>query len=262
MLETSLKNWTYTCIVLQCVFCPNICTFYEEKISVRTKTEDYSLSGLSLIFFRIGKVTQIVPLLASFSFQGTRTLSISGCRKGSDRKESVFVFAKIFKEIISWCCSKPPGYCNGVSNEGSKLSNIIIFPTFACENNKTTFLPNFPINWETNKDCMSKDWPKDTRTCRLQIYFTSNICFMGWKIKFRRANTKNTLSALIQSTTFTWTSTSTSILILSTASTTDSAPYQQFSIKQQKQKQHNNRIMSINIIDKASASTMTLLTKY
>ena len=65
-----------------------------------------------------------MPLLASFSFQGTRTLSISGCRKGSDRKESVFVFAKIFKEIISWCCSKPPGYCNGVSNEGNKLSNI------------------------------------------------------------------------------------------------------------------------------------------
>ena len=181
--------------------------------------------------------------------------------KGVLEERICVFFAKILKKLSPDAVSKPPGYCNGVSNEGSKLSNIIIFPTFACENNKTTFLPNFPINWETNKDCMSKDWPKDTRTCRLQIYFTSNICFMGWKIKFRRANTKNTLSALIQSTTFTWTSTSTSILILSTASTTDSAPYQQFSIKQQKQKQHNNRIMSINITEKAS-DIMTLLTKY
>ena len=185
-----------------------------------------------------------------------------GVERGPTGKNLCLFLQRFVKKLSPDPVPNPPGHCNGVSNEGSKLSNIIIFPTFACENNKTTFLPNFPINWETNKDCMSKDWPKDTRTCRLQIYFTSNICFMGWKIKFRRANTKNTLSALIQSTTFTWTSTSTSILILSTASTTDSAPYQQFSITQQKQKQHKNRIMSINIIDKASASTITLLTKY
>ena len=106
--------------------------------------------------------------------------------RGPRGKNLCLFLQRFLKKFSPVAVSKPPGYCNWVSNEGSKLSNIN-FSNFCLWNNKTTFLPNFPINWETNKDCMSKDWPKDTRTCRLEIYFTSNIHFMGWKIKCRRA---------------------------------------------------------------------------